>query len=156
MPAKTKIQDAAEVRRWLDEGRTYDWMIQEYGRKYELSVSRGMFSNFRARNGMDRRVARDDDLIPWAVKPEHRWAYPLAMLRVEARRRTGFDLRATDADRLEKWKARLVAEGLVVHYEPGTKQGWWYVPRREGVDKDLIREPDEKTTHRRNADDHPW
>lgn len=148
----SKIQDAAEVKRWYEEGKTYAWMVQEYARKYDLEVTQSMFSNFRHRHGLRRRIQRDDALIPWEVKYEHRWAYPLAMLRVEARKRDGFELRASDAERLETFKRRLIEDGLVVHYDPDTEQGWWLVPRRPGIDKDLIREPDRKTTKRRNPD----
>jgi len=35
----------------------------------------------------------------------------------------------------------LAGRGLVVHYDADTEQGVCYVPRRPGVDLDLIREP---------------
>jgi len=150
--AAPKIQNADEVKRWFEEGKTYAWMVDEYARKYRLEVTQSMFSNFRYRHGLKRRTARDDELIPWEVKEEHRWGYPLAMLRVEGRRRAGFALRTSDAERLESFKTRLYHDQLVIHYEPRTGQGWWLVPRREGVDLDLIREPPIKTTRRRNPD----
>lgn len=149
---KTKIQDEQELRRWFHEGRTYVWMVAEYRRKYRLDVSPTMFSSFRLRAGLPRRIARDDDLIPWEIKDPHRHEYPLAMLRVESRRRGGFKLRASDAERLASFKETLYADGLVIHYDPDTEAGFWLVPRREGIDQDLIREPDRKTTRRKNAD----
>lgn len=150
--AKSKIRDTSEVKRWYEEGRTYSWMVQEYQRKYHEEVTASMFSNFRARHGLKRRIARDDGLIPWEVKHEHRWGYPLAILRVEARRRGGFELRQQDAERLEAFKQKLSEDGVVVHYEPRTKQGWWLMPRRPGVDLDLIREPEHGQTKRHNRD----
>lgn len=152
MAPPTKIQDEAEVRRWFEEGRTYRWMVEEYDRKYGMKVSATMFSSFRARAGIPRRIPRNDNLIPWEVAEEHRFAYPLAMLRVESRRRGGFEVRAVDEERLAAFKRTLYADDLVVHYDPDTEQGWWLVPRRPGVDKDLIRQPARKTTRRRNAD----
>jgi hypothetical protein len=42
-------------------------------------------------------------------------------------------------------------EGAVVHYDPDTEEGFFYVPRQEG-DDDLIHRPPSKTTPRPNAD----
>ncbi len=144
MPARSKIQDGAEVRRWLEEGWTYQEMAEEYARKYNLEISPSMFASYRSRHGLPRRIARDPSLIPWAVKAQHRWSYPLAMLRIEARRRGGFEVRASDNERLASFKRDLYAEGLVVHYDPDTEVGWWLVPRRPGVDLDMIRDPRKK------------
>lgn len=148
---KRKIQDEAEVIRWFEEGRTYAWMIAEYKRKYGIDTVPSMWGNFRRRRGLDRRIVRDDDLIPWFVKEEHRWAYPLAMLRAEARRRAGKELTETDTSRLGNWLEMLEEENAVVHYDPDTDEGFFYIPR-EPKDDDIIRQPDQKTTPRPNAD----
>ncbi|MDO5495450.1 MAG: hypothetical protein Q4G64_07040, partial [bacterium] len=89
---------------------------------------------------------RRPELIPWMVKEEHRLAYPVAMLRVEDRRRRGEIVRTTDLERLDAWKARLKDDGLVVHYDPDTAGGFWLVPKREGIDEDMIRVPDHPTS----------
>lgn len=151
MPA-SKIVDEGEVIRWIEEGRTYAWMSEEYLNKYNIETSPSMWSNFRRRHGLDRRIARNDELIPWEVQVQHRWRYPLAMLRHEARRRAGMDQAADIPEKLEAWKRNLEAENVVVHYEPDTEDGFFYVPRRPGIDTDLIRVPDRKTTKRRAAD----
>lgn len=151
MPAK-KIQDEGEVVRWFEQGWTYDEMVDEYRRKYHIEIQPSAFGNFRRRKGLSRRITRDDELIPWYVKPEHRWAYPAAMLRAEARARAGKVLKPGEAERLSSWRERLDENNAVVHYDEDTEQGWYYVPRREGIDRDLIREPDRKTTQRRAAD----
>ncbi|QAY15934.1 immunity repressor [Streptomyces phage Janus] len=149
--AKRKIQDEQEVIRWFEEGKTYQWMIDEYKRKYNIDTVASMWGNFRRRRGLDRRITRDDDLIPWFVKEEHRWKYPVAMLRVEARLRDGQELSETDKARLASWKEMLDEENAVVHYDPDTEDGFFYVPREPG-DADIIRKPQEKTTPRLNAD----
>jgi hypothetical protein len=140
----SKIVDEREVIRWFGEGRTYRWMCEEYLRKYNVETVPSLWGNFRRRRGLARRIARDDDMIPWAVKEEHRWAYPLALLRAEARRRAGFDVRDVDLDRLEPWLRDLAQRGPVVHYEPDTAEGFFYVLARS-TDTDLIRVPDQKT-----------
>lgn len=141
----SKIQNEQEIIRWFDEGRTYSWMVEEYRRKYGIETRTSMFGNFRRRRGLQRRQTRNDDLLPWALEEMHRWAYPAMMLRAEARRRDGKELGEVYEARLEAWLARLRAEDVVVHYDPQTEQGFWYVPRREGVDLDLIRVPERKT-----------
>jgi len=151
VPAK-KIQDEGEVIRWIEQGKTYAWMSEEYLRKYNIETTPSLWSNFRRRHGLDRRIARNDDLIPWEVKREHRWRYPLAMLRHEARQRSGLESAEGIPEKLAAWKANMEAEGVVVHYDPDTEDGFFYVPRRKGIDTDLIRVPDRKTTKRRAAD----
>lgn len=148
---KRKIVDEGEVIRWFEEGKTYQWMIDEYKRKYHIETVPSMWGNFRRRKGLERRIVRDDDLIPWFVKEEHRWAYPLAMLRAEARRRAGKQLTETDAGRLESWKEMLEEESAVVHYDPETEEGFFYIPRQP-EDDDIIHRPPKKTTPRPNAD----
>lgn len=151
MPA-SKIVNEQEVLNWFEEGRTYQWMTDKYQEKYGIETRLSMWGNFRRRHGLTRRIARNDDLIPWEVKVEHRWDYAIMMLRKEARRREGMDLSDEDARAVESWKAGMVRDGSVLHYDGDTDQGWFYVPRREGIDLDLIREPDRKTTHRRRFD----
>ncbi|TQM63820.1 hypothetical protein [Humibacillus xanthopallidus] len=150
MPA-TKIQDETEVRRWFDEGRTYQWMADEYLRKYRLEMSQSAFSNLRRRRGWERRIARNDDLIPWEVNIEHRWAFVIRMLRFEGRVRSGKEVSREDQHVLTIWKSNLRARGEVVHYDPNTAKGFQYV-KRGPDDGDLIREPSRKTTKRRSAD----
>jgi hypothetical protein len=141
MPA-TKIQDKAEVLRWFEEGRTYDWMSQQYLEKYGIETRATMWANFRRREELEPRITRDEgELIPWEVLPEHRHTYPIIMLRIEARRRAGRELTQRDQDRLAGWLRSRKADDTVVHYDPETEDGFFYVPRRPGVDKDLIREP---------------
>lgn len=147
----SKIVDEAEVIRWFEEGRTYAWMQKTYLEKYNIETVPSLWGNFRRRRGLTRRIVRDDDLMPWAVKEEHRWAYPAAMLRVEGRRRAERDLRPEDRTRLTSWLNMLNEKQLVVHYDPDTDEGFFYVPR-EAKDTDIIRKPARKTSTRLAAD----
>lgn len=148
---RTKIVNEQEVVRWFEEGKTYQWMVDEYRRKYHIETTLSMWGNFRRSRGLHRRIVRNDDLIPWAVDRRHRWSYPLQMLRVEARRRAGRKLREADRTRLASFVDYLNREGLVIHYDPSTEDGFVYVPRQRG-DQDIIRRPRRKTTRRRAAD----
>lgn len=151
MPNRSKIQDEQELVKWIEEGRTYRWMKEQYLKKYKLDVSITMFSNFRRRKGLDGRIVRDDNLIPWQVNPEHRFAWAIQMLRAEARRRAGHVDSESVLESLAGFKRTLDREQAVVHYDPNTKQGFFLVRRRDEVDTDLIREPDRKTTQRRTV-----
>ncbi|WP_040336720.1 hypothetical protein [Candidatus Blastococcus massiliensis] len=146
MPA-SKIQDEREVIRWFEEGRTYGWMVAEYRRKYGIETVPSMFGNFRGRRGLQRRIARDAELIPWSVENRHRNAYPLQMLRVEARVREGFPISASDRERLDSWRATLRREDVVVAYDPTAVDGFQYVSRLP-EDSDLIRRPPRTTRQR--------
>ncbi|WP_371671213.1 hypothetical protein OG985_28495 [Streptomyces sp. NBC_00289] len=143
MPPR-KIQDEAEVIRWFEEGKTYEWMQAEYLRKYNIETSVPMWSAFRRRKGLDRRNLRDDSLIPWKIKAEHRHMYPAIMLRVEGRVRADRNNSERDLNRVTSWKEMLAEGNLVVHYDPDTEDGFFYVPREDG-DTDLIRRPKDAT-----------
>lgn len=139
----SKMQDVAEFKRWYAEGREYKWMVEQYKEKYDLDVTRAMFSNWRARLGLSpRSVVRDSDLIPWLVRRDHTWLLPMRMLRLEARVRSGATVTHQQLTQVHAWCESLRETGRVVHYEPDTEQGFFYVPAREGIDTDLVRIPD--------------
>lgn len=142
---RSKIQSEQEVIKWIEEGKTYFWMVDQYLEKYNIETTPSMFAAFRRRRGLPRRNVRNDDLIPWLVKEEHRYAFPILNLRREARRRAGWDVPAEHLRELEGWLIHLEQGNLVVHYEPDTEQGWFYVEPRPGIDTDIIRVPDRKT-----------
>lgn len=138
--------------RWFNEGVTYEEMQQRYRDKYNIETTLSMWGNFRRRKGLPRRITRDDDLIPWMVKPQHRHSYPILMLRKEARRRSGAPVTEEQSREIDGWLRNLKEDGAVVHYDPDTEQGWFYVKRRPDIDTDIIRRPVRKTTPRRAAD----
>lgn len=148
---RAKIVDEQEVLRWFDEGKTYKEMVQLYWDKYNLEVGHSMFGNFRRRRGLERRTVRDDELIPWEVKEEHRYKWPIIMLRAEGRRRAGFDLPEKTEANLDRWLAGLEEDQCVVHYDPDTEEGWFYIPRTP-THTDIIHAPKRKTTKMRKVD----
>ena len=91
---------------------------------------------------IDEEAPHRADLIPWEVRAEHGYEYALAMLRLEIQRRGGQQLRPIDEQRLTSWKLHLHDRQQVVHYDADTAAGFCSVPRRSGIDWDLIREPD--------------
>jgi hypothetical protein len=91
-------------------------------------------------------------LLPWLLEEKHRWLFTAQMLRAEARRREGKKVREDERGRLERFVKRLKDGNLVVHYDRDTEEGFLLVPRREGIDTDLIRVPSLKTTVRPRVD----
>ncbi|MFC3504440.1 hypothetical protein ACFOOK_26210 [Micromonospora krabiensis] len=141
----SKLVNRDEFKRWYEEGKSYTWIVEEYARKYNLEISLGTISNWRHQLGLPKRAVRDASLVPWAVERQHRYNHILQMLRTEARRRAGEAIPPGRAKKLESWLRNLGEQDAVVHYDPDTEQGWWLVPRRPGVDTDIIREPERKT-----------
>lgn len=135
-----RIQDVDEILRWIAAGRSTSWMCEEYERRYNITAPPSLFVDVR--QGLGPSATRDATaLIPWSVRAEHRWAYPLALLRMEQRRRSGHAITSTDRARLESWRGTLERKALVVHYDPTTAEGFHYVARRPGIDDDLVRRP---------------
>lgn len=143
MPGR-KIVNEQEVLGWFAEGKTYAEMSRIYREKYNIETVPSLWGNFRRRHGLGRRWARHDELVPWKIAKDHEYAYPLAMLRVEGRIREGLDVSDASRTRCENFKKMLAEGGLVVHYDPDTDDGFFYVPRADG-DTDLIHEPVTRT-----------
>ncbi|MFI5942216.1 hypothetical protein ACIBCB_18430 [Streptomyces uncialis] len=136
-----KVQNDDEAMKWLRSGVPYDEIIDRYKKQYNLETTRSMWSTYRRRKKIPARNVRNTDLIPWKVREEHRYEYPVMMLRAEGRRLAGKELTKDDEKRLASWRAELARKDLVVHYDPDTESGWFYVPRSEG-DDELIHPPE--------------
>ncbi|WP_159793545.1 hypothetical protein [Puerhibacterium puerhi] len=93
------------------------------------------------RNATHRDEARDA-VLPWLhVEPEHRHSYHLMMLRMEARRRAGEELREVDLGRLGSWLRNLEELNAVVLYDPETPDGFYLVPRLAQDGQGIARRP---------------
>lgn len=135
----TKIPDRMELERWLRAGETNAEVIARY-REQGIDITSAGIAMFRRRHGLE--MMRDvRTLIAWPVAKQHRALYPARMLRFEQRRRGGRPLDARQEGYLDAWIEKLTTDDLVVHYEAETDIGWHYVPRRPGIDTDLIRDP---------------
>lgn len=135
-----KIQDETEVMRWFEEGMTYERMAEIYKEKYHIEITPTAFAVWRNRRGLKERNLHDDNLMPWRVAPQHRHMHVAVQLRTEARRRAGATLSPHAAKVNEAFVRRLKEEGLVVHYDPNTPDGWFFIPR-EACDSDIVRHP---------------
>lgn len=137
-----QIQDLAEVRRWMAAGRTLTWICEEYERQYNITTEPAMWGRLRRIVREGGRVVLLTPLVPWPIDPRHAQAHDLRMLRTEERRRADLPVSEHDAARLATWTQNLAEGDLVVDYEPTTDEGFRHVPRRPGVDQDLVRRPE--------------
>lgn len=156
MPAR-KLPDDETIVKWHLSGITFQEMANRWNPvligRGEDPVGSAAFNMKCFRLGLPARNMRHDDLIPWTpIRREHNDLYIVCMLRKESARRAGvprFDpshpnCDETDLQRLNSWIQGLKegnnGKGVVVHYDPDTLEGWWYVNRRKS-DKDIIRMP---------------
>jgi uncharacterized protein (DUF1778 family) len=93
-----------------------------------------------APKGDPAQQANVEEMVPWAISPEHRWAYPLMMLRAESKRRAGQEVTGSLSVRLDDWLAMMERENTVVDYDPQSTDGFAYVTRTDD-DTGLVRVP---------------
>ncbi|MFY1688191.1 hypothetical protein [Plantactinospora sp. WMMB782] len=133
----------ADIVRMLRAGETYESIVDWLKKNHGVSVRQHTISEFRKAQRLPARRGTHADLIPWTVRKEHQHLYVPQMLRALGQKRAGKALSEGVAGKLERWLPRVQGDA-VVHYDPDTDQGWFYVPRRPGIDKDVIRVPDEQ------------
>lgn len=130
--------DYAEATKMLRAGATQREVAERYG----VSVAAVSAAIKRDRIKFDTGYRR---ILPWKMKTEHANLAIPRMLRLAERIRTGQDegmppyLRSQG----EGFTRNLEAMGAVIHYDPEVPPYWFRVPRRDGIDKGLIREPED-------------
>lgn len=140
LPSDSKLADLVE-RGWSHQ-QIAEWVSETTGHK----VGRSSVSAALARAGLTHPVRYTDEL-PWTyIAAEHNHHYCAWMLRIGARINHGRKVRDVDRKRYESWAARLRERHAVVHYDPDSEEGFYYVPARQGVDTGLVRVPDHPIT----------
>src|SRR5690606_34090819 len=139
-PRGRKIADYEQMKRWLLEGHTHAKIAKMHEEKYGIAISRNTVAAFASRNNMPKRINSADDMIPWQIDERHQNSWAEKMLRAESRARKGMSVADSYGEHLSVWRANLREREAVVHYDPDTEQGFFYVPARPG--EDLIRDPD--------------
>lgn len=130
--------DYGEATKMLRAGATQREVADRYGvtvAAVSAAIKRG---RIKYETGYQR-------ILPWKMRAEHANLAIPRSLRLAERIRQGRDegmpeyLRALG----EGFARKLDEMDAVVHYDPEVPPYWFRVPRREGVDTGLIREPDE-------------
>ncbi len=134
------IPDLAELKRWLvNEGLSAQEASERYAARGER-VPAGTIRVARHRNNWGRVIADHTRYIPWQIKPEHARRFDHVMLEAFSRRQQGMRNTPQREKELDRWLQRLDEQDAVVHYHPD--HGWVWVPRRPGIDGDVISMPD--------------
>ena len=122
----------------LRAGKTQREVAEKFG------VSQGAVSNAITRGNIkadtNRVVSR---AVPWhPIKPEHRDKYLVRMLRAHHRRVNGLKNAPVLEAMLDTFLVAMERDGFVIDYQPDTEDGFVRVPRREGIDTGLVRDPE--------------
>lgn len=134
LPSDAKL---AEMAKTMTHAEIAEWVFETTGYR----VGRSTVSAALSRAGLTQRV-RYDKALPWPkIKTVHNGHYAAQMLRAGARIDAGLEISEELEQRYRNWEARLKEEDAVVHYDPNTEDGFFYVKRRPKVDKGLIRNP---------------
>ena len=139
--SQRKIVDEDEARRLLvDEGYTYQQMIDLYREKYGVETSTSVWSRFLKRAG-ERRIVRSYPLAaPWLVRAKNpRNGHYRTGLRALAAIEQGEDVTAENR-RIAIRVRRALGADKVVDYD-WDANAYVLVPRRAGVDEWWIRDP---------------
>lgn len=141
MAAPRRIPSESILAKWAnEEGLTHAQIVDRIERETGYRPSRSTISAALSRAGFTNRV-RYDDVIPWKrISIDHNSHYALTMLRIAARLKHGLQVKPRDLSRFQAWKEQLDAADAVVTYVYDSPEGFYYVPRRHGVDLGLIRE----------------
>lgn len=141
---RTKLVPAKdELRKMLSAGMSHGEIAQVVYERTGQRVTPAAVSVARLRYGLPAQAPKYVDALPWRVKVEHNTRYIARMLRAHARRKAGLPLPPETERRLDTWINTLKANNAVVHYQPNTEEGFFYVDPRPGIDRGLIRVPDE-------------
>lgn len=146
---KRVVPDPTQLRLYLERGMTQAQIVDAWEKDSGVRVSRTAIAMAIKRYDLQsaHKRPRYEDVIPWRVKEEHRMEHDIRMLRLEARRRysaMGGDqaegVRPLD-DRelrwLTAWMDDLHEQNAVVAYNPNSRRGFWWVPKRD--DEHLVR-----------------
>lgn len=134
--------DDKEVEAMLRSGMTQTQVVKAY-RERGISVAQSAISQAISAGRIKVDTNRNSGAIPWKLRPEHRHLHAARMLRTQARLDAGLDVGVSLAEQVRTWREGLQLEDSVITYEPETKEGFWRVPRRHGIDTGWVRVPDE-------------
>lgn len=142
MPAPKLAPSVELLRDYRSRRLTQQQMVDEYFAQTGIKLSRSAFAMAMHRAGLtDQASARHTDLLPWTLRPEHRYHRDARYLRLESRRRQGEVLAEDQLRRLTAWKTEMQERNAVIYYDPDSPGGWWWIERTEH-DNELIRRPE--------------
>ena len=138
----TRAPNKTQLKNYLAKGLTQAQIAEAWEKDSNIRVSRSAIAMAMRRFNLASSKPRPayTEMIPWRVRWDHRMAWDVRMLRLEARRRRGEALADKEKQDLTVWRSRLDAANAVVIYEPDTDEGFLWV-QRTPEDDDVIRRP---------------
>lgn len=131
-----QILDYAEANKKLRAGWTQQQVADEAG------VTQSAVAAARQRGWItEGRTNVVGGGPPWRMRPEHRNFNVPKMLRCAARMAAGKPVGESNRRALRQFMEGLRQAGAVIHYEPDVAPYFFRVPRREGIDTWLVRDP---------------
>lgn len=129
--------DYAEAGQMLRDGRTRKEVADRFGVTPAAIATAILRGNIEA-----DPVRAQTRAVPWSpIAPQHREKYLVRMLRAAHRRDAGLTNAPVMEAQLNTFMASMERDGWVVDYDPDSEDGFVRVPRREGIDLGLVREP---------------
>lgn len=132
--------DDNEVEQMLRAGATQLEVVRTY-RARGVDVTQSAISQAISSGRIKVNTDRNSGGIPWKLRPEHRHLHAARMLRTQARLDAGLEVGPSLLDQVRTWREGLLIEDSVITYDPETKEGFWRVPRRPGIDTGWVRDP---------------
>jgi len=130
----------AELTKMVEKGMSHQEIRDEIERAYHVNVSRSTVSVAIMRAGLSEEGHRYKDTVPWKVRTGHATEYPVRMLRLLGRDKSGQPLDRNEQKRLASWLEMLERERVVVAYCPDSEgEGFHYVDEkyRQGPNADI-------------------
>jgi hypothetical protein len=153
-----KVPGEAKLREYLERGLTQAQIVDAWREDAAEDVSRSAIGMAIKRYGLKsaRPRPRYEDMLPWRVREEHLMHYDARMLRLEARRRRGQELKPDELSRLQYWRDELAQprpnegapNGCVIYYDENSAEGFLWIPREPEHGDDLIDRTNVRTTVR--------
>lgn len=132
--------DDSRVEQLLRAGKTQLEVVAIY-RQEGVDVTQSAISQAISSGRIKVNTDRNSGGIPWKLRPEHRHLHAARMLRTQARLDAGLEVGASLLSQVTTWREGLEIENSVITYDPETKEGFWRVPRRPGIDTGWVRDP---------------
>lgn len=137
MPARKATPTKNDLERYLEQGLTHEQIVEEHYRKTGERVARSSVSVAISRYGLSEARHRHTETIPWKLTGKDLRAYPIRMLRLLGRRRSGEKLSPEETRRLDSWLTILDRENAVVAWDPDSTPSIFYTDREPTDDPEV-------------------
>jgi hypothetical protein len=115
---------------WREEGLTHEQMAERVFEQGGHRISRNAISAAFQRYGLSNPGKRYREALPWVVSAGHAKSMQARMLRFMGRLSQGGELSAHEQGQYDRWLAEIMAQHLIVAYDPDDDLGFHYIDAR--------------------------